>query len=55
MAHHHSHGGLGIFMLVTALAFAFGPRVARYVVGSVLLAGLAFFGYVMFRIITGTV
>ena len=44
---HHRHGGLGAFGLVLAIAFAFGPRVARIVVGSVLIAGAAFFGYII--------
>lgn len=53
---HHRHGGaLGIFAIVAAIAFAFGARTARIVVGSVLLVALAFFGYVLFRVVTGTI
>lgn len=38
MTHHHGHGGaFGAFALVAAITFAFGPRVARIVVGSVLI------------------
>jgi hypothetical protein len=52
---HHSHGGaIGIFAIVAAITFAFGVRTARIVVGSALLAGTAFFGYVMFRVVMGT-
>jgi hypothetical protein len=54
--HHHGHGGaLGIFAIVAAIAFAFGARTARIVVGSALLIALACFAYVMFRVVTGTI
>jgi hypothetical protein len=53
---HHRHGGtLGIFAIVAAIAFAFGVRTARIVVGSALLIAAAFFAYVMFRVIMGTI
>jgi hypothetical protein len=52
---HHSHGGLGLFAIVAAIAFAFGVRTARIIVGGTLLIGAAFFGYVMFRVIMGTI
>lgn len=53
---HHGHSGaLGIFAIVAAIAFAFGVRTARVVVGGALLAGVAFFGYVMFRVVMGTI
>lgn len=57
MTHHrHGHSGaLGIFAIVAAIAFAFGARTARIVVGSVLLATLVCFVYVLFRIVTGTI
>lgn len=57
MTHHrHSHGGaLGIFAIVAAIAFAFGEHTARIVVGSVLLVGAAFFGYVLLRVVMGTI
>ncbi len=52
----HGHGGaLGIFAIVAAIAFAFGVQTARIVVGSVLLIGAAFFGYVVIRVWMGTV
>ncbi len=52
----HSHGGaFGIFAIVAAIAFAFGVRTARIVVGSALLIGLACFAYVMIRVVMGTV
>lgn len=56
MTHHlrHGHGGaLGI--LAVAIAFAFGIRTARIVVGSVLLIALACFAYIMFRVVNGTI
>ena len=53
---HHSHGGtLGIFAIVAAITFAFGVRTARIVVGSVLIIVTAFFAYVMFRVVMGTI
>ena len=55
MTHGSHHGGLGLFALVAAIAFAFGVRTARVVVGSALLIVTAFFGYVMFRVVMGTV
>lgn len=51
----HMHGGFGIFMFVAAIAFAFGPRVARIVVGAGLIVSLAFFAYVLARIVMGTI
>jgi hypothetical protein len=52
---HHKHGGaIGIFAIVAAITFAFGVRTARIVVGSALLIVTAFFAYVMFRVVTGT-
>lgn len=49
MSHHHGHGSsIGAFALVAAIAFAFGPRTARIVVGSVLIgAPLAFVAFIM--------
>ena len=56
MRHHHGHGSaIGIFAVVAAIAFAFGARTARIVVGSALLIGAAFFGYVVFSIWMGMV
>jgi hypothetical protein len=55
---HHRHGhssALGIFAIVAAIAFAFGERTARIVVGSALLIGAAFLGYVLFRVVMGTI
>lgn len=53
---HHRHGSaLGIFAVVAAIAFAFGERTARIVVGSALLIGAAFFAYVAFRVVMGTI
>lgn len=53
---HHGHGGsLGAFAIVAAIAFAFGMQTARIVVGSVLIAGVAFFTYIVFRIVMGTI
>lgn len=56
MTRHHGHSGaLGIFAIVAAIAFAFGERTARTVVGGALIIGLACFAYVMFRIVMGTI
>jgi len=53
---HHRHGGaIGIFAIVAAIAFVFGERTARVIVGSALLIGAAFFGYVLFRVVSGTI
>ena len=52
---HHGHGGIGLFMLVAAITFAFGVRIARIVVGGALLIVTAFFAYVMFRVVMGTI
>lgn len=51
--HHHNHG-LGPLLLIGAIAFVFGERVARGIVGTVLLAGLGFFAYVAWRVVMGT-
>lgn len=54
MTYHHGHG-LGWLALVAAIAFVFGPRVARIAVGSVLIAGAVFFLYIMWRVVTDTI
>ena len=56
MHSHHGHGStIGIFAIVAAIAFAFGARTARVIVGSALLVGAAFFGYVILRVVMGTI
>jgi hypothetical protein len=53
---HHGHSGaIGIFAIVAAIAFAFGIRTARIVVGTALLSVVVFFAYVMFRVVMGTI
>lgn len=53
MSHRHGHGGaVGAFAIVAAVAFAFGERTARVVVGSALLGTLACAAYVMFLVVT---
>ena len=53
---HHGHGGaFGVFAIVAAIAFAFGIRTARIVVGAGLILGVLFFAYVMVRIVMGTI
>ena len=52
---HHGHGGLGAFALVAAIAFVFGINTARYVVGSVLVAGLCVFVWIAFLVVTGAI
>lgn len=54
MTHSHHGGTIGIFAVVAAIAFAFGVRTAQIIVGSALIAGAAFFGYVMLRVVMGT-
>lgn len=49
------HGTLGAFAFVAAIAFTFGVRTAKIVVGVALIAGALFFAYVMFRVIAGTI
>ena len=49
------HHAFGFAALVAAIAFAFGERAARYFVALVLVLGAVAFGYVMLRIITGTI
>lgn len=49
------HHAIGIFAIVSAIAFAFGENAARFVVGAVLLTGAAAFGYIMFRVVMGTI
>jgi hypothetical protein len=53
--HHRHSGALGIFAIVAAIAFAFGVRTARIIVGGALLIVTAFFVYVMFRVVMGTI
>ena len=55
MTHGHRGHSIGLFALVAAIAFAFGIRTARIVVGSALLIVTAFFAYVMFRVVMGTI
>jgi len=39
---HHRHGGaIGVFAIVAAIAFAFGLRTARIVVGAAIIVALA--------------
>lgn len=53
---HHGHGGaFGVFAIVAAIAFVFGVRTARVVVGAGLILGAAFFAYVMYRVVMGTI
>lgn len=56
MTHRAGHGGVwGAFAIVAAIAFVFGVKTARVMVGTVLVAGALFFAYVMFRIVMGTI
>lgn len=49
------HHAIGLGLLVSAIAFAFGQRTAQAVVGAVLILGALAFAYVMFRVISGTI
>jgi predicted membrane protein len=53
MSHHHGHGGLGPLLLVAAIAFVFGKRTAQIIVGTVLVAGAAFFLGVLVFVLGG--
>lgn len=49
------HHTIGLAALVYAIAFAFGERTARVVVGSALILATLAFVYVMYRIVGGTI
>lgn len=49
------HHAVGVLGLVAAIAFAFGERAARIAVGGALVAAALAFGYIMFRIVSGTI
>lgn len=49
------HAALSFVAIVGLIAFAFGERTARTFVAVVLIAGALGFGYVIFRIVMGTV
>lgn len=51
---HHMHGSIAIFAICAAIAFAFGGRAARVVVGTGLIACALAFAYIAFRIVMGT-
>lgn len=50
--HHHA---IGAAVVVALIAFAFGQRTARVIVGAVLCLGAAFFACVLFLVVTGAV
>lgn len=62
MKHPHVHAGVGFVLVAAVIAavhYAFGERVARVLVG-VLLIGIGvpvagFFVYVMYRVVMGTI
>lgn len=49
------HHALGVGLLIALIAFAFGERTARGVVGGALILAALAFAYVMFRIVSGTI
>ena len=49
------HHTIGILGLISAIAFAFGERVARAIVGSALIIAALAFVYIMVRIINGSI
>lgn len=49
------HQALGLGLLIYLVAFAFGERTARVVVGAVLIIGALAFAYVIFRLVEGTI
>lgn len=46
---------LAPLVIVALIAFAFGERTARAVVAAGLLVVCAFFAYIMFRVVMGTI
>jgi hypothetical protein len=53
--HHHGGGMFGLAAIVYVIAYVFGKHVAQIVVGTAFLIGAAFFAYVMFRVVMGTI
>lgn len=51
----HGHHGIILAGIVGAIAFAFGKRTAQVIVGGALLLGAAFFVYIGWRIVMGTI
>lgn len=49
---HTAIGGLAILGLI---AFAFGERVARIIVGAGLIIAALGFAYIMYRVVSGTI
>jgi hypothetical protein len=49
------HQAIGLGLLIYLIAFAFGERAARVVVGVGLILGVLAFAYVMFRLVGGTI
>jgi hypothetical protein len=49
------HQAVGLGLLIYLIAFAFGERTARVVVGAVLILGALAFAYVMLRFVEGTI
>ncbi len=49
------HHAVGIFALVSAIAFAFGERTARVCVGGSLVIMALAFAYIAVRIVTGDI
>jgi hypothetical protein len=49
------HQAIGLGLLIYLIAFAFGERAARTVVGIALVIGALAFAYVMLRLVEGTI
>jgi hypothetical protein len=49
------HHAVGVFAIVSAIAFAFGERTARVVVGGALIAMALGFAYIAVRVIEGSI
>ena len=41
------HGAIGLGVIIAMIAFAFGERAAKIVVGSILIAGILFVGHIL--------
>lgn len=53
MSHHRHSGAIDAFAIVAAIAFAFGPRAARVVVGGALVVWTALFAWIAIRTVMG--
>lgn len=53
--HPHFGHGIGVALIVGAIAFAFGMRTARVIVGAALILAIAFLAFVIIQIERGAI